>query len=127
MQKEKTVKDMQTYAKISVDDTEPPQIDLREQALVCHILSDSTLFWQFLWVLAFEKDTKLSLYVMACERETRESKVVPHGFSDEIIEYGFKWMSSFSSRNNSMNTHLTLVCKYLVMFLKVIIFLKYFF
>lgn len=48
MQKGKTVKDMQTYAKISVDDTEQPQIDLREQALVCHILSYSTIFRQFL-------------------------------------------------------------------------------
>lgn len=44
MQKEKTVKDMQTYAKVSVDDTEQPRIDLREQTLVCQKLTNSIIF-----------------------------------------------------------------------------------
>lgn len=42
--KGENLKDMQPYAKISVDDTEQPQIDLREQALVCHILTNSIIF-----------------------------------------------------------------------------------
>lgn len=120
------MKDMQTYVEICVDDTEQPQIDLRQQTLICHILTNNIIFWQFLSVLAFEKETQFSLHVLACDKKTRQSQVIQHSFSGEIIEYAFKWMSSFSSQNNSVNAHLTLVYKYLVMVLKVAIFLKYF-